>query len=97
MKTEYIVQELRKAVEQLGVGVRLEQGRFRGGPCTIGAEEMLILNKRHPAEMHLGILAEYLRHQPTDSLYLRPAVRAALEQAWAQHAPVGLLEDDPDG
>ncbi len=82
MKQEAIVKALEDAHAQLGVRVRRERGAFRGGRCTVGEEEVLVLNRRHPAEAQLAILAESLRGLAVDHLYLRPAVRAALEEQW---------------
>jgi hypothetical protein len=48
----------------------------------VGDEEVLVLNRRHPPEAHLAVLAESLRGLSVDHLYLRPAVRAALEEQW---------------
>ena len=94
MKVPQIVQALEEAVGQLGVAVRYERGNFRGGLCTVGEETVVVLNKRRPAEAHLAILADALRSLPVDEVYLRPAVRDALEAAWAAR-DAGLGEDEP--
>lgn len=85
MKTEHIVDALKEAARQLGLRVRLDNGSFRGGRCKVGEQEMVVLNKRHLPEAHLVILAEALRGLPTETVFLRPAVRDALEAAWARH------------
>lgn len=91
MKPQQIVQALEEAVTQLGVAVRWERGSFRGGLCTIVGETVVVLNKRRPVEAHLAILAEALRSLPVDEVYLRPAVRDAVEEAWAaRDAGVGI-------
>lgn len=91
MKPQQIVQALEEAVTQLGVAVRWERGSFRGGLCTIEGETVVVLNKRRPVEAHLAILAEALRSLPVDEVYLRPAVRDAVEEAWAaRDAGVGI-------
>ena len=95
MKPQQIVEALEEAVQQLGVEVRRERGNFRGGLCTVGDETVVVLNKRRPAEAHLAILADALRALPIDEVYLRPAVRDALEEAWAAR-DAGLGEDAVD-
>lgn len=82
MKTEHIVTELKEAARQLGLQVRVDNGSFRGGRCKVGDEEMIVLNRRHLPETHVRILAEGLRDLPVDTVFLRPAVREALEAAW---------------
>ncbi len=82
MKAEQIVKELEDVARQLGVDVRLERGSFRGGLCLIDDEKVIVLNKRQPAESRLAILAESLRTLPVDRVFMRPAVREALESSW---------------
>ncbi len=90
MKTEHIVEELKQAARQLGLRVRIDNGNFRGGRCKVGDEEMIVLNKRHLPEAHLRILAESLRELPAETVFLRPAVREALEAAWRRQDERGV-------
>lgn len=94
MKTAQIVKELEKAVEQLGLRVRRENGNFRGGPCVRNDEALLMLNRRHPSEVHLAVLADALQNMPVDTIFLRPAVRRALEDAWARHDVVEIETEE---
>lgn len=77
-----VVTELEQAVRELGIPVRRERGSFRGGLCVRNDETLMMLNKNHPAEAHLAVLAGALSTLPVDTVYLRPAVRKALEDAW---------------
>ena len=85
MKTEQILEELKKAAVQLGYHVRIEKGNFRGGRCVVGGEDTIMLNKRHLPELQLVILAQCLRGLPVDDVFLRPAVRNALEDVWQRN------------
>lgn len=100
MKTEHIVKALEEAVRQFGVEVRWEKGRFQGGRCMVNGEALVMLNKHHPPEAHLAILAESLRDLDIDSIFLRPAVREAVEAVWKRHPETlrdALLEEpEPD-
>ncbi len=99
MKPPAVVAALEEALRQLGVRVRRERGTFRGGLCAVDGEPFVVLNKLHPPEAQATVLAVALReHGGVDGLYLRPAVRAALEDAWAQ-ADAGQTADasDDDG
>jgi len=82
MKTEQILDELKWAAKQLGCEVRSEKGNFRGGRCKVGEEEIIMLNKRHLPRAQLVVLADSLRGLPIDEIFLKPAVRSALEEAW---------------
>lgn len=94
MKTQQVVRELEEAARALGVAVRRERGSFRGGYCTRNDEELLMLNRNHPPDVHLAILAEALRELPVDSIFIRPAARRALEDAWARRMEVEIDEQD---
>ena len=96
MKIAQIVKELETAVEQLGLRVRREKGNFRGGYCVRNEEEFLMLNRVHPPEVHLVVLADALKTMEVDSVYLRPVVRQALEDAWARNDVVELEAEDGD-
>ena len=85
MKPAAAAAAFEEALGQLGVRVRRERGGFRGGLCVVAGAPTVVLNKLHPAEAQAGVLAAALReHGGADALYLRPAVRAALEDAWAE-------------
>lgn len=94
MKTKQIVQELEEAVRRLGLQVRFERGHFRGGYCKVDEAEYVVLNRRHPPEMHLAVLAESLRNLPVDTIFLRPATREALEAVWRRRNAIELTIDD---
>ena len=96
MKTVQIVKELETAVEQLGLRVRREKGNFRGGHCVRNDEEFLMLNRVHPPEVHLVVLADALKTMEVDSVYLRPLVRQALEDAWARNDVVDIEAEEGD-
>ena len=93
MKLERILDALEDAVQQLGITLRRETGNFRGGRCTVGEEKVVLLNKRHPPEVHLAVLAESLRGLPVDTIYLKPSVRAALEEEWERMSTLDDTED----
>ena len=95
MKTEHIVKALENAVRQFGLEIRWDKGNFRGGRCTINGHDLVVLNKRHPTDVHLVVLAESLRDLPVDTIFLRPAVREALEDAW-QRQDTTTIENEAD-
>ncbi len=84
MKPAAALRELEAALRTLDVRVRRERGTFRGGLCTVAGREVVVLNKLHPPEAQLVVLAESLRELPHEGLYLRPAVRAAVDDAWSE-------------
>ena len=94
MKTAQIVKDLIGVAEQLGYRVRYDSGNFRGGHCLIKEESLIVLNRKHPSEAHIALLAEALRDNQIDLLFLRPAVRTVLESAWKNAVFDEGLPDD---
>jgi len=94
METTTIIEELKQAARQLGLEVRAEKGNFRGGRCTVDGETIVMLNKRHLPETRLRVLAEALRDAPMDTVYLKPAVREALEDVWNDPSEEAAHVDD---
>ncbi len=94
METTAIIEELKQAARQLGLEVRAEKGNFRGGRCTVDGETIVMLNKRHLPETRLRVLADALRDAPMDTVYLKPAVREALEDVWNDSSEETAHVDD---
>lgn len=95
MKPPALVAALEDALRALGVRVRRERGGFRGGRCTVAGQPTVVLNRLHPPEAHAAVLASALAALPHEGLYLRPAVREAVEAARAD-APDGVALVEPD-
>lgn len=81
MDTSTIIEELEGVAQRLGVEVRFEKGNFQGGRCVVDGEEVIMVNKHDLPETQLVVLADALREAPLDTIYLKPAVRRALEEA----------------
>lgn len=96
MKPEQILTALEDVARRLGVDVRIERGGFRGGLCLIDDEQVIVLNKRQPVEARISILAESLKSLPVDTVFMRPAVREALESSWGNLSEVALDGADFD-
>ncbi len=84
MKTTDIIAELSQIAEHFGLRVRTERGRFRGGACRVAGESSLVLNRMHPPEVNLAVLAQSLRAFDLDDVYLRPTTRKALAAEWSR-------------
>lgn len=82
MKTEKLILELEKLVEQCGFAIRKERGTFRGDSCVIEGDMLVVLNKNKPAQQQVGLLARVLKEQGMQDIYIKPAVRRELEKLW---------------
>jgi len=82
MKAESILEELSEVAGQVGFKVRKEKGDFRGGFCVKNDEELILLNKRHSTDVHLNVLANCLKQADLSTVFIKPAIREALEGLW---------------
>ncbi|MEZ4701850.1 MAG: hypothetical protein R2834_16045 [Rhodothermales bacterium] len=94
MKPDKIVKELEEVAQQLGLQVRRERGNFRGGRCTVSGQETIVLNRHHLPDVHVVVLAESLRESPLEAVFMKPAVRKALEEAWDAMQAIEVGEMD---
>jgi hypothetical protein len=86
MKPEAVIQELQDVATQLGVTVRYEQGDFEGGYCILRDKRMLLINKRLLPGRKAAVLAVALNDIGTDAVFLKPALRAYIEDEVARSA-----------
>lgn len=85
MKPEKLYLELEELIERLGYRTRKERGSFRGGFCVVEGDKLIMLNKNHPIEYQVGMLARFLESQSElNELFMKPAVRFELEKLWNQ-------------
>lgn len=81
---EQILEELREACGQLGYRLRFERGDFSGGACILKDEKLLLVNKRFSIERKLSSIARALGEIGIDAVFLKPAVRAFIEDEVAK-------------
>jgi hypothetical protein len=84
MKHEELVQELQDVARQLGITVRFDQGNFEGGYCILKAEKLLLINKRLLPVRKASVLAAALREIGLENVFLKPALRAYIEDETAR-------------
>jgi hypothetical protein len=84
MKHEEMIQELQEVARQLGITVRFDQGNFEGGYCILKAQRLLLLNRRLVPARKASVLARALREIGLDDVFLKPAVRAYIEDEMAK-------------
>lgn len=78
------MRELDRLARAVGLTVRTERGRFRGGPCRLEDRRVVVLNRVHPPEINAALLADALASENLDGLFVPPALRRALDDARAR-------------
>ena len=84
MKQEELIEELQSVAQQLGVTVRYEKGDFEGGYCILREQKMLLINKRLMPARRASVLALALREIGMENVFLRPALRAYIDDEAAK-------------
>lgn len=85
-KDTAVLRAMEGAAKAIGYVVRWDRGPFRGGRCTLDGKELIILNRLHPTEAHLGVLARILRDTPLAEISMREAMRRRVESVIRQHS-----------
>jgi hypothetical protein len=84
MKHEALIEELEQLATQLGVTVRYEKGDFEGGYCIVKDAHLLLVNKRLMPVRKASVLALGLNAIGLENLFIKPAVRAYIEDEVAR-------------
>ncbi len=92
MKPDKLLLELEQLVEQAGYTIRKERGTFRGDHCIVEGDKLVVINRRRPVELQVGILARVLKKLNMQDTYIKPAVRKELEKLWQRFDKFGENE-----
>jgi len=100
MKPAVLYNELVEITKSLGITLRKEKGRFRGGHCIVHSEKLLIINKLSPQESINAVILRYLAGLSSiGTVFIKPAIQELIdkEKAYlekeAQYDPI--LIDTP--
>ncbi len=86
MKHEEIIQELQDLATQLNVTIRYERGDFEGGYCILKDRKILLVNRRLMPIRKASVLATALQEIGLDNVFLKPVLRAYIEDEVAKAA-----------
>lgn len=93
MKSERLFDELEEIVSKHGYKVRKEKGSFRSDTCKIEGSLLIVINKLHPIEYQVSILAKLIFDNKLDQSFIKPAVRKELDKIWktSNYTQIDLL------
>ena len=86
MKHEEIIQDLQDLATQLNVTIRYERGDFEGGYCILKDKKILLVNRRLMPTRKASVLATALQEIGLDNVFLKPVLRAYIEDEVAKAA-----------
>jgi len=98
MKPAALYNELLDITKSLGITLRKEKGRFRGGHCIVHNEKLLIINKMSPQETINAVILRYLAGLSSiGTVYIKPVIQELIDkeksylEKEAQYEPI-LIE-----
>ncbi len=83
MNQQQTYDEMKLVAEQIGLTVRVEMGDFDGGICTVKEKRVILINRRHPLAKRVHVMAKALNQAGLDDVFLKPALREAIEDELA--------------
>lgn len=86
MKHEEMIEELQTVAGQLGLTIRYERGDFEGGYCILKEQRLLLINRRLMPARKASILAAAMQEIGLDGVFVKPVVRAYIEDEAARAA-----------
>jgi hypothetical protein len=86
MTNEQVLSELELLAVKCGISIRYEKGNFDGGYCVLKEERLIVINRRFAPARRASVLAQGLAEVGIDEVYLKPAVRAYIEDELAKAA-----------
>ena len=84
MNYPQLIQDLEELVRQCGTQLRYEKGDFEGGYCILKEQKVLVVNKKVHEMRKAAVLAQALSEIGIDSVFIKPAVRAFIEDEVAK-------------
>ena len=86
MRFEELIDELNGVAQQLGVTIRYEKGDFDGGYCILKEQKLLLVNRRLIPSRKAAVIAVAMQEIGLSNVYLKPALRAFIEDEAAKAA-----------
>jgi len=78
-KDTAILRAMEEVAKKSGYTVRWEKGLFQGGSCVLEGNKLIVLNRHHPTEVHLGVLARALQDISLQDMSIRKGMRKHIE------------------
>ncbi len=85
-KDTSILHTMEDVAKKSGYTVRWDKGLFQGGSCILEGSKLIILNRHHPTEVHLGVLARILKEVQLQEISMRKDVRKRVESIIRQYS-----------
>jgi hypothetical protein len=84
MNETIMLDHLEQIAAKLGVDIRYENlgrtySKSDGGYCKLSGKEMILINRKQSRQAKIRVLARSLKRLDLNSVFIPPAVRAAIE------------------
>ena len=96
MTNEEMLDELKALAAQMAIPVRFETGNFEGGLCIVNNERVPIVNRKAAVPKKIATIAVGLHQSGLENVYIKPAVRDAIEDEMARLRVLQLASRQPE-
>jgi len=79
-----LLSDLQELSRQLNIKVRFEKGDFEGGYCILKDQKVLVINKKLSDARKASALAQGLADYGIESTFIKPNLRAYIEDEVAR-------------
>jgi hypothetical protein len=86
MNYQQLITDLEEVTQQLGIQIRYEKGDFDGGYCVLKTQKVLVVNKRLADARRASAIAQALSEYGLESIFIKPNIRAYIEDEAARAA-----------
>ena len=77
---------MQDVAQKSGYTIRWDKGPFHSGSCTHAGDKLIVLNRHHPIEVHLGVMARTLKDVSFESISMRKEMRTRIEEIVLQYS-----------
>jgi hypothetical protein len=93
MDLNEVFNEMIEIAKKIGITVRKENGKFKGGTCIINEEEVILINNSIPIESKTRMLANCLSNYKIEDVFMKPMVRDYIENEQFERENQNPLND----
>ena len=81
-----VLRAMETMAKKSGYTVRWEKGSFRGGSCILEGSKLLVLNRHHPVEVQLGVMARALKGVKLEEVSMHKEMRLRIASIIQQYS-----------
>ena len=81
MKLDELYNEMLEIAKKIGITVRKDNGKFKGGTCIINDKDVIVINNSIPIEARTSMLAKCLSKYSINNVFMKPQLRDYIDNS----------------